>query len=83
MSSPCALMDTFCRRLKKIGIFVELSGNVPWVYLRKVNGIPVKGLFYANHGFTAFMYPVRLGSKVRFTDRRRVFEKIRDMIENE
>ena len=25
-------------RLRKIGIDVELIGNIPWIYLRKVNG---------------------------------------------
>lgn len=40
------------RRLNKIGIEIELMGNVPWVYLTKVNGNAInKSDFTANHGF--------------------------------
>ena len=40
------------RRLNKIGIEIELMGNMPWVYLTKVNGNAVRESdFTANHGF--------------------------------
>lgn len=42
----------FVSRLKKIGIDVELSANVPWIYLTKVNGNTVTEKLDANHGFT-------------------------------
>jgi hypothetical protein len=43
----------FINRLKKIGIELELIGNVPWIYLSKVNGNRVQPEDYnANHGFT-------------------------------
>ena len=32
-------------RLRKIGIDVELIGNYPWIYLRKVNGNTIKEKF--------------------------------------
>jgi hypothetical protein len=31
-------VQIFINRLKKIGIELELMGNVPWIYLSKVNG---------------------------------------------
>ena len=54
MKDYYTLIDKFARRLRSIGIEVELGFNVPWVYLSKVNNIPVKGVFLGDHGFTAF-----------------------------
>lgn len=47
-------LDIFCSRLKAIGVDVELIGNYPWVYLKAVNGLPVKERYWGNHGFTIF-----------------------------
>ena len=71
----------FNRRLKKIGIDIECFANVPWIYLDKVNGKKVDETFMANHGFTAFWYPLNYGDKITFSDRRKVFAKIRQMVE--
>ena len=30
-------ITVFVERLKKIGITIELAGNIPWIYLDKVN----------------------------------------------
>ncbi len=73
-------LNRFCRRLEKIGISVELAGNYPWIYLDKVNDIKVKGNYQANHGFTAFWSGVELNSKVVFSDRKVVFNKIRETL---
>lgn len=70
----------FNRRLKKLGIQIECTNNCPWIYIDKVNGKPVQEKLFANHGFTAFWYPVRLGDKVEFSDRREVFRMIREMV---
>lgn len=82
MNKESNIADRFVRRLKKIGIEVSLCGNFPWIYLTIVNGKYVEEKFHANHGFTAFWYPVGLGEKIKFTDRRKVFEKVREMIKN-
>ena len=71
--------ERFCLRLQRIGITVELMGNFPWIYLRKVNGIEVQERFGGNHGFTAFMLHGRTG-EVRWTDRQRVFIKVRELV---
>ena len=75
------LIETFVRRLKKIGIEVELLGNYPWIYLDKVNGKKVTEKFEANHGFTAFWLPVKRDRPIRFSDKDKVFAKIREMIQ--
>jgi hypothetical protein len=75
------VLNTFVRRLAKIGIRIELAANYPWIYLDKVNGKRVHGTFYANHGWTAFMLPARLDAPVRFTDRKAVFEKVREVLQ--
>ena len=71
------MIDRFVRRLQKIGIDVELMGNYPWIYLRTVNGKPVKENFAGNHGFTAFF--LRMDGEVQFSDRKVVFRKLREM----
>ena len=63
------------RRLNLIGIKIELMGNVPWVYLTKVNGNTInKSDFTANHGFTIAWNrdTIELDS-----NRKRIFEIIR------
>lgn len=75
------IIERFVRRLKRIGIDVTLSLNVPWVYLDSVNGMKVVERFHAEHGFTAFWWPVRMDQKIVFTDRRKVFAKVREMAE--
>jgi len=58
-------IQIFINRLKKIGITLELIGNVPWIYLDKVNGNKIKreDWINANHGYTIAWYPVKLGEK--------------------
>ena len=72
-------IDIFINRLKKIGIDLELIGNIPWIYLNKVNGNKVKQEDYnANHGYTIAWYPVRLGQEPHLdNDLKRIFEVIR------
>ena len=72
-------IDIFVKRLNKIGIEVELVGNIPWIYLNKVNGNLVKQEDYnANHGYTVAWCPVRLGHEPHLdSDLKRTFEIIR------
>jgi len=46
------MLDKFIRRMKRIGIELECTGNYPWIYLSAVNGKRVTEKFRANHGFT-------------------------------
>lgn len=75
-----SLYHRFTRRLKKIGIEVEMSSNVPWLYLDKVNGREVTERYMAEHGFTAMWQPINLGQVIVFSDRRKVFAKVREML---
>jgi len=70
------IVASFVKRLKRIGVDVELAANYPWVYMNKVNGVPVTEHFMANHGFTAFF----VAKKERWSDRRKVFAKIRELL---
>jgi len=70
-------INTFISRLKKIGVNVELAANYPWVYLYSVNGTEVTSNFHADHGFTAFTLTLK---GFRFSDRRTVFKKIRQIL---
>ncbi len=71
------LIENFVRRLRKIGIRVELTGNYPWVYLDAVNGNPVRDKFKADHGYTAFFIPVRADLPIQFSDIKHVFNTVR------
>lgn len=75
-----AVYNRFARRLDRLGIAVECSCNYPWVYLDTVNGKEVIEYYMSNHAFTAFWAPINQGDGVRFTDRRKVFNKIREML---
>lgn len=66
-------LDIFVNRLKKIGIKIELLGNVPWIYLDKVNGNEVKDKHASDWGFV-------LGYRNRkfvFEDLDKIFKVIR------
>lgn len=72
-------LEKLVQRLKKINIEVELVGNIPWIYLRSVNGNKVKLEDYnANHGYTIAWYPVRQGEQVKLdSDIKQTFKIIR------
>ena len=68
-------VEVFMNRMKRIGIELELMGNVPWIYLSKVNGNKVLPEDYnANHGYTVAWNrdKVELDS-----DTKRIFQIIR------
>ena len=73
------ILIVFVERMKKLGIEVELSGNIPWVYIEKVNGnrIHQEDYFLGNHGFTIAFYPVRNNQELHFTDISKIFKLIR------
>lgn len=69
------MLDRLTRRLKKLGIEIELLGNFPWVYLHKVNGKLVTEKFRAEHGFT-----IMFQTNNKPTDLRETFKVIRKYI---
>jgi hypothetical protein len=73
------VLNRLVPRLRKIGINIEMSGNIPWIYLEKVNGNRIKKEDYycGNHGFTIAFYPIKVGQKMELTDIKKVFEIIR------
>ena len=77
---PWRPINRFKSRLEKLGIHVELAGNLPWIYMEEVNGHRVRERYGGNHGFTAFTFAVRLDGRTRFTNAGVVFNKIREYI---
>jgi hypothetical protein len=65
--------------MKRIGINIELKGNIPWIYLDMVNGNKIKPDDYnSNHGYTIAWLPVRLGEQPHLDkDIKRTFNIIR------
>jgi len=59
-------------RLNKIGI--EMSGNVPWIYLDKVNGKRVQEKLHSEHYFTVAFYSSK---GYILTDLKEIFKIIR------
>jgi hypothetical protein len=74
-------IEVFIKRLEKIGIKLELIGNIPWIYLHKVNGNIVKreDFINANHGYCIAWSGTRLGDKphLNWHDIEKTFELIR------
>ena len=67
------VITTLKNRLSKIGIEIELSGNYPWIYLDKVNGIRIKSEdFTANHGFNIAWFGIRNDDKIKFAEEPKV-----------
>lgn len=73
-------VETFLRRMTKLGIQMELSSNFPWIYIDKINGKRVTEKFEGNHGFTLAFVPIRAGQDMQFTDIGEIFKLIRKYI---
>lgn len=68
-------LERVTTRLANIGIEIELIGNVPWVYLNSVNGIPVTERKNARHGY-CIDYMI---DKRHLNFRKDLFSKIREL----
>lgn len=69
-------LERLVLRLEKIGITLKLIGNVPWVYLRSVNGVPVKEVKNARHGYCIDY----ITDKRHLNFRRDLFVKVREVL---
>lgn len=53
------VIQTFVRRMNKLGYKLQLVFNFPWIYLESING---KGVFekqFSEHGWTIALYPLQ------------------------
>lgn len=71
------VLDSLVERLQKIGIEIKLAGNYPWVYVYEINGKKVTETFYANHGFTVALIPLKPEKKMELLDSKEIFKLIR------
>lgn len=69
-------LNRVMRRLRRIGINIEFTSNIPWVYLHKVNHILIKERLHARHGF-AISYSA---NDTGITYSRDMFRKIRELL---
>lgn len=78
MKEQYGVFQRFESRMRKLNIKITYISNYPWIYMRQINGKPVKEKFLAEHGFTAFWHPVSdMDKGIEFSDRREVFKLIR------
>lgn len=74
-------IERFRARLEKINIKIELVGNIPWIYLHKVNGnvVQKEDWINANHGYTVAWHGVKIGSEphLNWLDMKETFRIIR------
>ena len=67
----------FVRRMRLIGIEVELLGNSPWVYISKIDGKKVNETFMGNHGFTLGFLRAEQKEQFKFVDMSIIFKLVR------
>lgn len=79
MSGSLIKLDIFRKRMKKLGIELEMWSNYPWIYIDKVNGNKIKSedYFHGNHGFTVGFHPSKPDQEFDFTDIGRIFKLIK------
>ena len=71
-------LDSLVRRMKKLGIKLEMGGNFPWIYLEKINSKKVTEKFQGNHGFTVAWMPIKFDDpKVKLSNITEIFKLIR------
>ena len=80
MNYSIDFVNNLHRRLRNIGIEIELTANFPFIYLYKVNGKLVTEKFDSEHGFVIMLLPISTGTKPRLNDSKIFFEKVRSMI---
>lgn len=70
-------IQTFIRRMMKLGYKVELWFNYPWIYIEKINGNIVTEKNFSDHGWTLCLYPTMINSKVNFINLSQTIKLIR------
>ena len=73
-------ISVLVKRLAKLNITVEFAGNVPWIYLDKVNGNKVTTKLDSDYGFTAFWYPIKINREIKVNSITELFKEIRKHI---
>lgn len=74
--SDFTVLQTFKRRMDKLGIKCEFMANYPWIYLDRINDKKVTEKFMAEHGFTIAFLPAP-GETMQITDINELFKLIR------
>ena len=75
--NPIAVLT---KRLAKLNITVEFTGNVPFIYLNKVNDNKITTKLDSDYGFTAFWYPIKTNREIKVNNITELFKEIRKHI---
>ena len=67
----------FVERLNKIGIDIQLSANIPWIYIDSINNKRVTEKFKSNYKFTLAFSPIKKDKEIVFSDIAEIFNLIR------
>lgn len=70
-------IESLIKRLKNIGVGIELTMNFPWIYVEKINNKKVTETFLAEHGFTIAFMPIKKDQKLKFADITKLFKLLR------
>ncbi len=73
-------ISVLVKRLAKLNITVEFTGNVPWIYLDKVNGNKITTKLDSDYGFTAFWCPIKTDREIKVNSITKLFKEIRKHI---
>jgi len=69
-------LQTFIRRMNKLGYKLQLNFNFPWIYLQSINGEIVKEHQFSEHGWTIAISPFN-SEKVNFINLKNTLKLIR------
>lgn len=70
-------LTIFLNRMKRIGIKIELVGNIPWIYIDTINGKKIKEKYDSDYRFTIGYSPVKANDEFTFIDIKVLFDLIR------
>lgn len=73
-------MDEITRlvqRLERVGVKIDLAGNLPWVYMVSINGKAVTEKLNSEHGYTVCYVTGSEREEVSWTNTKLMFNLIR------
>lgn len=70
-------LNRFLSRIRSINIDIELTSNIPWVYIYKINNKVVTEKYKSEHGFVIGYIPTKPKDKFRFSDTTEIFKLLK------
>lgn len=73
-------LETFIKRMDKLGVKIKITSNYPWVYITSINGTVVYDKYQSEWGFVLCYMPIRIGEEIKFVELEKIFKLIRKYI---